>query len=785
MARPSRSPQAERPPLAGSATTRAWRRRVPFVLGALTALISIAFAVTFARPRGQALTPVVTKPAAYVDNRLCLGCHEQAARDWQGSHHALAMAAPDAATVRGDFKNRRFTHRGITTTFFKKGEAYVVNTEGPDGKLADFEIKYTFGVEPLQQYLIELPGGRLQPLGIAWDSNKKRWFHLFPDEKLPPGDVLHWTGRYQTANTMCLVCHTTEFSKNYDPVRGVFASSWTEPNVSCQSCHGPGERHVARETALRRAGTPLPETPGEPRGLTVDFKGANARRKTELCAPCHSRRTELTPRAAPGEPLFDHYIPSLLADGLYYPDGQQREEVYVDASFRQSLMFERGVTCTHCHNPHTGKTRGEGNAVCLQCHGKDPNPGFPSATGDFDSPSHHFHKVGSPGASCAACHMPSTTYMQVQPRPDHSVRIPRPDLSAKVGAPDACSNCHKDRTPAWAAQAVARWYGPVRKQGSHYGEAFAASRAGKDNGPEALAALLPRLDLPPVVRASALSDLQHHPSAGVEARMKAALDPDPEIRVAAADSALGLSVDRRVQVLTPLLRDPVRAVRITAARNLSSLPREQIGESNLQALDAALNEYIEAQKVALDMPGAHFNLALVYENTSRRDLAEAHYLAALAIDPDFTVARANLAQLYTSLSRNHDAERILVAGLERRPDIGELQYSLGLLLGEGNRMPEAVKALGRAAALLPTRPDVHYNYGLALDHTGQREKAEQVLLEAHRLDPQDPAPPYALAILYKESGRKQQALQWAIRLKALKPGDPQVDRLIRSLQFAR
>jgi predicted CXXCH cytochrome family protein len=763
-------------------------RQAAWLLGATgLSLVAAALGVAWLRSRSPApATPAPpSAPATYVDNGLCLGCHEKEGREWRESHHAAAMAAPTARTVRGDFSNRTFTHRGVTSRFFKRGEAFFVNTEGPDGKPADFAIKYTFGVEPLQQYLIEMPGGRLQPLGLAWDGPNRRWFHVLPDETLPPGDVLHWTGRYQTANTMCLVCHTTQFEKRYDPVTDAFASRWAEPNVSCQACHGPGDRHVRYETALRGAGTPIPAIPGEPHGLTVDIKGADARRRTGFCAPCHSRRSELTPSPSPGQPILDNYLPSLLVRGLYHPDGQQREEVYIDASFRQSRMYERGVTCTHCHDPHSGKLKLAGNAVCLQCHRSDPNPSFPTASGNFDSPAHHFHKAGSTGAQCAACHMPSTTYMQIQRRPDHSIRVPRPDLSVKIGTPDACTQCHAGKKASWAAEAVARWYGPVRKQGTHYGEAFAAARAGEPSGREALSRLVGRLDLPGIVRASALAELHGDASIGVAARMKSTLDANPEVRAAAADSVEGLSARQRLEVLAPLLTDPLLAVRITAARNLSSLPPGQLDPGLRSAFDAALSEYIAAQSVALDMPGAQFNLAVVYENTGRLGLAEKHYLGALKIDPDFTAARANLARLYSGLKRNPDAERILVGGLERRPGIGELQYSLGLLLAEDKRMKEATEALGKAAKLLPHEASVHYNYGLALEQMGLKGPAEAALLEARRLDPDDPATPYALAIFYAQSGRMGQAREWAERLRVLRPGDPQVQRLIASLQTGR
>lgn len=731
-------------------------------------------------------TPSPTPAATYVDNKVCLGCHLEEGRQWQTSHHAQAMAPAAAETVRGDFSNRTFTHRGVTSRFFKRGEAFFVNTEGADGKHADFQIRYAFGVAPLQQYLVELPGGRLQPLTVAWDEPGRRWFHLLPNEKTPPGDVLHWTGRYQNANTMCLVCHTTDYEKRYDPVTDTFASRWAEPNVSCQSCHGPGSAHVEWETNQRGAGPAVAPDPKAPRGLTVDIRGASARKRTELCAPCHSRRSELTPRPAPGEPHLDNFLPSLLVEGLYHADGQQLDEVYVDASFRQSLMHQRGVTCTDCHNPHTGKLKLPGNAVCLQCHRPDPGSRFPTAAGNYDSPAHHFHKNGSTGAQCVTCHMPATTYMQIQPRPDHSIRIPRPDLSARVKSPDACTQCHKGKTPAWAAEAMVRWYGPVRRQGPHFGEAFASARAGEPSGYEALAALLANPAMPAIVRASALAELRPDPSTGADARAAATRDPDPEVRAAAADSLEGLSGSQRLSALGPLLKDPVRAVRIAAARALSSIPLEQLEASLKPRFDSALAEYIAAQEVSLDMPGAQFNLAIVYENTGRREQAERHYLGALRIDPDFTPARANLAQLYAASARNADAERVLVEGLKRLPELGELQYSLGLLLAEDpSRMKESAAALGRAAKLMPTRPDVHYNLGLALEVVGRKAAAEQALLQSQRLNPNDPQTAYALAIFYSKSGRNDSAVEWAEKLRLLRPMDPQIARLVETLRAKR
>lgn len=729
-------------------------------------------------------TAAVAAPSnAYVDNNLCLGCHKGQAQQWQGSHHAKAMAVPTAGTVRGNFSNTTFTHQGVTSRFFKRDARFFVNTDGPDGKLSDFEIAYTFGVEPLQQYLITLPGGRLQALQIAWDSRRLRWFHLLPKEKTGPGDVLHWTGRYQTANTMCIACHATAFEKRYSANTDSFDSRWAEPGVSCQACHGAGQQHVqwARQRAESKS---VPEIAGKHTGLAFDLRTMNASQRSDLCAGCHSRRSDLVATPQPGKPLLDSYLPSLLNDGLYHADGQQSEEVFAYGSFRQSKMHASGVTCTDCHSAHTGKLKIAGNGVCLQCHAPKPhaNPNFAGAIGNYETSAHHFHKQGSAGAQCAGCHMPSKNYMQIQPRPDHSIRIPRPDLSVKLGTPNACNNCHTNRSAQWAADRVVQWYGPTRQQSAHYGEVFSAARAGQPQANEALAHLAGDRLTPAIVRATALFALFNDSSTDIDGRIKATLDADPVVRASAADGLEATPAATRTAALTPLLGDPVRAVRIAAARSLSSLPRNQLDSSRLADFDAAVAEYIVAQSISLDMPGAHLNLAVLYQNIGRIDLAEAHYLDALRLDPDFTPARANLARLYNAASRNADAERVLVEGLKRMPDIGELQYSLGLLLAEQNRLPEAATVLAKATTLLPQRSRIQYNLGLTLLQLGRRQLAEKALLDAQALDPQDADPAYALATFYAQGGQREKAIEWAEKRLQLRPGDTQARQLLLQLR---
>ncbi len=779
--RPKLDPAPE--PALPAAPVSTHRRRALWVAALLLLVSAVAAGLWLARspaPAGSDNAPVsvALPPPTYVANTQCLGCHQAAGEAWVQSHHAQAMAPPTAQTVRGNFDNAQFRHQGVTTRFFRRDDKYMVHTDGPDGRMADFEVAYTFGVEPLQQYLIDTGQGRLQPLQIAWNTRDGKWFHLLPNEKAPPGDVLHWTGRYQTANTMCITCHTTGFEKRYDAKTDAFDSRWAEVNVSCQSCHGPGSRH-AEWARLKASGQTT--APIDRHGLVADLKTPKA--QVEVCAACHSRRAELSSMPVPGQPHLDHYLPSLLREGLYHADGQQLDEVFVVGSYRQSKMYRMGVACTQCHDPHSAKPKLQGNALCLQCHQPQANPSFPSAAGGYDTPQHHHHAAGTPGAQCTACHMPAKNYMVIQPRPDHSMRIPRPDLTVTLGTPNACNQCHADKTPQWAADAVTTWYG-TPKRPPHYGEVFAAARRGARDAPQALVALVADAAQPPIVRATALDLLRGDGANGVGERLEATRDNDAEVRAAAAASLEPLDASQRVPALAPLLKDPVRAVRIAAARSLASLPAAQFDAPTRAAYDAALAEYLGAQSVALDMPGNQLNLAVVYGLTGRDDLAEAHYLKALAIDPDFTPARANLAQFYSTRSRNADAERVLRDGLQRLPQLGELQYSLGLLLAEEQRLPEAAQTLAKAAKLLPNRARVQYNYGLALQQLGQPKPAEAALLQAQRIDPVDPAVPYALAVLYAQAGQRDKALAAAERLHQLRPGDPQVAQMLQRLRQA-
>ncbi len=708
-----------------------------------------------------------TEPVTFVDSGLCIECHSEEFERWQGSHHDLAMQVASGETVLGNFNNTAFTHFGVTTRFFKKENRFFVNTEGADGRLADFEIKYTFGVDPLQQYLIEFPGGRLQCLTVSWDTRQKRWFHLYPDERILPEDPLHWTGRYQNWNLMCAECHTTNLRKNYDLETDTYATEFDEMDVGCQACHGPGQKHL-EWAEKQEEGT---ETANDGYGLLVDYSGNDSRYQVDACAPCHSRRARITDSWRHHGLFLDQFRPETLIPGLYYPDGQILDEVYVYGSFLQSRMYMHGVRCTNCHDPHSTKLWVSGNALCTQCHQLQPTEGFPTLLQtDYDSPEHHFHPEGSEGAQCVSCHMPERTYMVVDPRRDHSFRVPSPDLSLKLETPNACNGCHTDRSSQWASEAVLDWYGPRQSVEMHYGEYLAAGRSGTPEGELALAQLASKQDESAIVRATALQLLRNYREPAMAAPLRALGDDDPLVRMVAVANLDRLSAQARIRNAGKLLVDPPRLVRIEAARVLGSVPSNLIPADLLHELNNGLEEFREAQLAMADMPWSHLNLGVLYLDQGMTEDAEESFRLAVKLDAGFVPARVNLANLLNSRGRNEEAETQLREAIRVAGDQGELYYNLGLLVAEMGKLEEAVRILGTAANLVPNRARIRYNYALALQQLGRRPEAEQALVEALRIDTEDADIVYALAAFHVQQGELEKALPYAERLVELRPG---------------
>lgn len=636
-----------------------WTSKISVVPAFLTLFLLIAMVL----PVGAQTTQSPT----FVGSDSCTECHTETAEEWRGSHHAQAWTMPGPDTVIGDFDGAEFAHDGTLTRFSLLDGSYSASVTEKDGVTTHYPLHSVVGIEPLQQYLFETESGRQQSFDVVWDAEEERWYHLYPDQDLPPSDGLHWTGPYKTWNARCAECHATDYQRNFGARTRTYASTQAEIGVGCEACHGPASAHLDWA-----AGREVTQTAPKMDDFGFVFSaGSDTEADIQQCAGCHSRRESLEDgNPMPGTAFHDAYTLALLRPGLYHADGQVLDEVYVYGSFLQSKMYANGVGCMNCHNPHSGELKAEGNAVCSQCHSPAGNPDFPTLKpAVYDDPAHHFHETGSEGAQCTSCHMIERTYMGIDGRRDHSFRIPRPDLGGQTGGPDACTDCHTDETQDWAATQIEVRYPDSTHRGAHYGQALALGRTNPAAASGSLRELALDATQAGIVRATALFLLQSQISAELADEMADLLsDTDPLVRANAAVLQRGAAVDVRLQRLMPLLTDPMRSVRISAAKQLLDLQPEQLMRSQQAVLVEAMRDWRLSLANRLDFPETHLVLGGMALTTRNFPAAMGAFREVVQMDPQRAEAWSMLVRLSNAMEGPDAARRILRDAINQVPN---------------------------------------------------------------------------------------------------------------------
>lgn len=707
---------------------------------------------------------IKSESVAYVGDQSCKKCHATEFKEWKQSHHYMSMLQPNDSTVKGDFNNVTFTADGVSSRFYKKGSKYFINTEGDDGKNHDFEVKYIFGFTPLQQYLVQFPGGRMQVPRLSWDVNKKKWFNQYAGQNIPSHDWLHWTGNAQNWNTMCASCHSTNLRKNYDIKTDTYKTSYSIINVSCESCHGAGKQHVDFINDEYKSGE---------RVVGSFMKLAKNSKQTEelnTCAPCHARVSELNGSHINSPEIMDNYIPQIPDTESYHADGQVDDEDYIYTSFLQSRMFHKGVTCSTCHNPHSVKLKRSGNQTCTLCH-------IPTK---YDVPSHNFHKKGTPATECKNCHMPGKLYMGNDLRHDHSFRVPRPDLSVKYGTPNACSNCHKDKSEKVLADAIIKWYGPKRIY--HFAEDLIPGSRMDAQSEKHLTKLIDDKFVPKIIKATATFYLGSIPTqTSLNTILARLASKEAQIRYRALRSLASFPAENWVEAVGPLLSDKVRAVRIAAADLYITIPSNQIPANYTKAFTSAQIELEKSLRYQTDFSTGNVMLADYYLKLKDYPNAEKFYLRGLKKDSKMNYALLNLSAVYNSQGKNTQALQTLELALKNDSKNDRVYYNMALLYNEMNNIPAAEKAFAKAVELKSTNSRVYYNYGLLLNQTKKSKQAETILLKGIALNPSDSELYYALTFVYIQSNNKAKALEAGMKLKQLNATNPNYQQLFRSL----
>ncbi len=655
-------------------------------------LCCMAFVFGCSEPEAPAAPAHLTQE--FIGSEVCQTCHEPEYSDWLGSQHQLAMQVADHDTVLGDFSGVEFEYFGSTTRFLTRESDFLVRTQNADGQQQDFLVTHTFGIDPLQQYLVEFPGGRLQALPFAWDTRAsddggQRWFHLYPDDYTGPGDPLHWTGSNLNWNYMCAECHSTDVKLGYDAGTDTFDTTFEEISVACEACHGPGSAHAAQASS----GT-FDSDFGLP--VSLDDRGNAAwvmnpdtgiakrsepsrQQQTESCGRCHARRSVIAPSYEYGRPLTDTHMPALLAEQLYFADGQIQGEVYVYGSFLQSAMYRAGVTCTDCHNPHSGKlvTGPDPNDVCSQCH----------LTTRFTTAKHG--RSGSRAGLCVGCHMPSRTYMGVDDRRDHSFRILSPDV------------------------------------GAHYGAAIAAGRKGSAN--DTLIAAISNTDFPAIARATMLTLLEPAPETDeIETLRSGMIDRDPLIRIAALRALRQFPAELRLQFGGDLLDDPVRGVRLQAALAVADL-HDLLPASAAREFPRAAEEYRQALLAAANRPESMANLADFELRTGNTSAAARYFDLAIALGPGDAAIHHAYGLFLIRINQRDDALEELRRAAELEPTNSRNLYVLGVALNSLGLAEQALTLLHRAREDFPHDFDIAWALATMLRDSGDIDKARRLI----------------------------------------------------------
>lgn len=677
--------------------------------------------------------PVVTKTLTYTGTGKCQVCHPKEYDSYKSSDHYHAMDTALPRSVKGDFNNSTFVYFGDTTFFYQQDGRYYVRTTDSLRRKTEFQISFTFGWQPLQQYLVRFNDGRIQTLPFCWDTRPKekggqRWFHIYGMEKILPDDELFWTGINQNWNNMCADCHTTDYFKNFDIDRNTFHSSWKEDKVSCESCHGPASGHLQwadkKDESEKLKGFIINLSAKKVNWKFSNDKGIaypDSIEKNEVlietCARCHSRASRMTDNYQHGQSLLQTHLPSSISTANYFIDGQIKEEDYEYGSFLQSKMYAQGVTCINCHDPHSMKVKASGNTLCASCHTPEK----------YAAEKHTFHPVNSTGSQCVNCHMPVTTYMGIDGRRDHSIRIPRPDHSKLNSAPNACNKCHANKTVDWSVQYFMQWYGDKLPKAKTYGELLYTISKNTEGSEAALNELLSSQNYPAIIQATALEQYTQFFSPRItESTKKYLKSNDPNLRLNALHAVAGFTADEILPLVKPMLNDDVLAVRMEAM-NLLTPMYTQLDNIYRQRFDAVMNEYLGIQRKVGDRPEGYLNQGILLSATGNIAGAEQIYLLGLKRFPKFIALYANMADHYRAAGGETKAKEYIEKGLAVEPNNPTLHYSSAMWYYRNQDKAGGLSELKKAIQLNPKDPSYIYAYAIAMYSDGESKTAIQSL----------------------------------------------------------
>ncbi len=689
----------------------------------------------------------------YAGSKSCVECHGKFYQLWSTSRHGLAMQpyTPELART-GLTPQSQALRIGKYRYRAEIGPqaGWVLETD-PKGQKQKYRMLYALGGKNVYYFLTPLARGRLQTLPVAYDVRTRKWFDAAASGARhfggnPPEEPIHWKEWPYTFNTACFNCHVSQLSSNYDLATDTYRTTWAEPGINCETCHGPSKEHNAVMQAA-----PKGQSPADLKIISV--KKFSSEQHNAACGSCHAKASPLTTVFPPGERFFDHFDLVTLENPDYYADGRDLGENYTYTSWLMSPCVKSGkLDCIKCHTSsgrYRFKDEAKANEACLPCH----------AARVKNAAEHMHHPADKPGVPtrCVSCHMPMTAFARMN-RSDHSMLPPSPAATIAFGSPNACNLCHKDKDAAWADRNVRQWrtrdyQAPLLKRA---GLIDAARKRDWPRLPEMLAYITsPERD--EVCAVALIRLIMAAPDDRVQSTLLQAIqNPAPLIRAAAAEALSVRPSQESCQALAAAAGDGYRLVRVRAAASLARYPAGWLQGENLDRVKRATDEYLASLTARPDQWTSHYNLGNYYLNQGEARQALASYDTALRIEPRAAMAMVNAAMAYAQLGDRSQAEKWLLKAVKVAPDNAAAHFNLGLLKAEQNRPREAERDLKEAFRLDPKLAAAAYNLCILTAKDRPRE-ALSWCLKAAALNPQEPKYAYTLAFYQKAQGDRKGA----------------------------
>ncbi len=693
-------------------------------------------------------------PAAqgYAGSPSCRECHERFYQLWSTSFHGLAMQPYSEALAREKLTTQSedlaigpYRYRAEIDA----GQGWV-REEGPEGS-KKYPMAHAMGGKNVWYFLTPLDKGKLQTLPLAYDVREKRWIDMagsgvrhFPGES-GPDEHFTWKEWPYTFNTACYGCHVSQLSTNYDLKTDSYSTTWAEPGINCEACHGPSAAHNTAARALAK-GQPLTEL------KLISTRTMTKAQRNDLCASCHAKATApLAASFSPGDKFFDHYDLVTLENPDFYPDGRDLGENYTLTSWRMSPCVKSGqIDCIHCHTSsgrYRFKKAEDANRACLPCHQVR-----------VDKASEHSrHAEGSEGNKCIACHMPMTSFARMN-RSDHSMLPPAPAASLAYQSPNACTLCHTDKDAAWADTLVRQWRGrDYQAPLLHRAGLVDAARKGDFRRRGEMLRYIEGPERDEIFATSLIRLIPPAPDAALAATLhKAMQDPSPLVRAAAVETLATMPSQENLQALVMAAGDDSRLVRIRAAAALVNYPEPQGNNPHVVNMKKAAEEYRTSLMVRPDLWSSHYNLGNHYLARGELAAAVAAYDQALKFEPRAAMVLVNAALAQARLGDAGKAEASLTKAIEIAPTNAAALFNLGLLKAEQNDPARAEQSLRQALKQDPQMAQAAYNLCILLG-TDKPAEALGFCREAVKLRPDEPKYGFTLAYTLNRQGGQAEA----------------------------